>query len=131
MVAGFPLLSVEELQERRKINAKLENSLVYDARNARKMERGIVDNLCGLANCRGIETLFLDKLSQALQVIEEDRWKLKEENIKKISGFKRAFDEPAIAKGAKSEVSLRAPRTEIQVREAATKIQKRLTPKLL
>ena len=87
------------------------------------MERGIVDNLFGLAANHVIETPFLDKLSQDLEVIEKDGWKLREENIQKISGFKRPFDEPAIAESAKKEFSLEKPRTEIQVREAEAAIK--------
>ncbi len=61
--------------------------------------------------------------SQALEVIEKDDRNLKEENIQKISGFKRPFDEPAIAESAKKEFSLEKPRTEIQVREAEAAIK--------
>lgn len=56
MIAGFELLSDEEIQTRLQENAKIENSLVTDARSGRDMELGIIDNICGLANGRGIRT---------------------------------------------------------------------------
>ncbi len=84
MIEGSELLSEAEIQSRIATNSTIENSLVTDARSGRKMERGIVDNLRGLAKGRGIETAALDKLSRALEVIEQDRWALAEENILKV-----------------------------------------------
>lgn len=84
MIAGSELLSDAEIQSRIATNSTIENSLVTDARSGRNMERGIVDNLRGLAKGRGIETAALDKLSRALEVIEQDRWALAEENIQKV-----------------------------------------------
>jgi ketopantoate reductase len=84
MIAGFPLLSLTELQERRKVNINIENSLVTDARNGRKMESGIVDNLLELARTKDLETPTLSKLSRALEIIESDGWKLDPQNIREV-----------------------------------------------
>jgi hypothetical protein len=60
---------------------------MYDARNGKKqMELSIVNNLILLAREKNLEkTPFLDKLFFSLNIIQEDGWDLKKENLNKIS----------------------------------------------
>ncbi len=84
-LSEIPLLSESEIQERIAINSNIENSLVNDARNGRRLERGIVDNLLSLARNQRLELPTLENLSQALEIIESDGWRLEQSNIQAVN----------------------------------------------
>jgi len=86
-VFGSDLLSREDLDSRRALNAKLENSLVTDARGGNQMERAIVDNILAIAAAKKIATPALLALSNALKIIEKDKWELKAENVAQVQEF--------------------------------------------
>jgi ketopantoate reductase len=86
-VAGFNLLSLQELRDRLKINENIESSIVADARSSSQMERGIVDNLLELGSQKNLSLPALNKLSQALQLIERTGWNLTEENIAEVKNL--------------------------------------------
>ncbi len=83
-LSEIPLLSAYEIEERMLINANIENSLVTDARNGRRLERGIVDNLLLLSREKNLVSPALDSLSRALEIIEKDGWKLEKENVRDV-----------------------------------------------
>ncbi len=83
-IFGAELLSNQELVERIKVNAEIENSLVSDARNGRKIELEIVENILALAQAKSVVTPSLDKLFSSLKIIASDQWQLIPDNVEAV-----------------------------------------------
>ena len=55
-----------------------------DARESKPIELAIVKNLLKLAEQKDFGAPALEMLLQALEIIEQDRWELKDENVQEV-----------------------------------------------